>query len=69
MSPDQKCYMPSKEPLKVEDWVQYENRTVKCGRCGIAFPYAPWPTNSADPVHRPRCANCGSMFTYPISDP
>lgn len=56
----------SKDPLKIEDWVNYENVLVGCAYCGAQMPHAPFPTNSNHFTHRPRCGNCGSFGTYPI---
>lgn len=58
---------PSREPVKVLDGEDaYESRDVSCTRCGKVYRRAPWPVKDASPVHRPRCAVCGSMMTVPL---
>lgn len=58
----------SQVPLAVEDHVNYNNQRVKCARCTAIMEHAPYPTNSTELKHRPRCGRCGSMFTYPSAD-
>ncbi len=55
----------SEWPLEVLDTVNYETRSVRCARCSATMPFAPWPTNSNEISHRPRCGKCRSCFTYP----
>lgn len=56
----------SREPHEISETVNYESRIVKCARCSGVHPAAPWPTNSTEYKHRPRCGHCGSGFMYPV---
>lgn len=59
--------IPSLPPLEILEGDAYEQRDVKCARCGYVMPNAPWPHTSTEIRHRPGCSACGSRSTYPVT--
>jgi hypothetical protein len=57
---------PTRNPHKILEGDAYESRDVACARCGLIHRHAPWPKDSPEVIHRPRCSSCGSMFTYTV---
>jgi len=59
---------PTRDPHKILPGDVYESRDVCCARCSLVHLQAPWPKHTHEVINRPRCSECGSMFTYPIAN-